>query len=208
MKRTIAMMLLTGALSAFSAMSYGAAVTDVTLNGENADRVLGVFSGNVNSVEDIEALGVPAGVFTEIGDAQAGGTGDSVVMDGLRFTLSVDEGTEGEFTLTVEDTNGDDPLNLPTILDLILGFKAGPNFALYLFDDILIDEVNTGTFEITFLNEGGQIPELSHLILFAGPGNSPEVPPLGELPEPSGLALLGLGIAALGMRRRTARAAA
>lgn len=211
MKRTIAMMLLTGALSAFSAVSYGAAVSvsDVTLNGENADQALGVFSGNINKADDLQNLGLSGDFsdFTLIGDAQAGGTGSSVTVDGIRFTLSADSGKEGDFVLTAQDVG--DPLDLPAIFDLILGLKASNSFALYFFDDIRIDAVNVGTFEVVFLNRGGQIPNLSHLILFAGPGeNIPDTPPLGELPEPSGLALLGLGIAALGMRRRTVRPAA
>jgi hypothetical protein len=65
----------------------------------------------------------------------------------------------------------------------------------------------TGQFTVTFLNNGGQFPTLSHLILAGTFDGAPdptctECAPPPAVPEPATLAVLGTGMLALAIVRR------
>ena len=64
--------------------------------------------------------------------------------------------------------------------------------------------MNPGTWEINWLNNGGQVPDFSNLTLFVRDIRTPTVP---AIPEPETYALMMAGLATLGLvaRRRRPR---
>lgn len=68
-------------------------------------------------------------------------------------------------------------------------------------DEEIVAGANDGNFEIVFLNNGGNTPDLSPLDLLVREGNGGG-PPEEELPEPASLVLLGVALASLAAIRR------
>ncbi len=122
----------------------------------------------------------------------------SVAYQGLLFTTSTSAGNVGTWNVAWSDINGAAPLNLPTGFDFAVGLFGGSTGAAYYFDNLTLaaspNNSGTGTFEITFTNNGGNNPAISHLTLLGGDPFA--------VPEPASLALLGFGAVVTGAVRR------
>lgn len=182
----------------------GISAGNMTFNSVSADDCYGVVAGNITSTGGGGSDG-PAEL-----NAMNWGTGwtylDSTdelgaTFMGIAFTVIATPGTTGSWTLTGVDTNLGDPLNFPTSLDFAVGLKGGTEYALWGFDNAVVDGSDSGTFSIVFTNKGGQNPSLSHLIVFgreAGGGS------IAAIPEADTYAMLlvGLGLVGFAARRK------
>jgi hypothetical protein len=125
-------------------------------------------------------------------------------FDGILFTVTDSRGTSGTWTVGWTDTNGTAPLNLPIIMDLDVGLFGGNTGSGYLFDNVLlpiVPDTGSGTFAITFVNNGKQHPAISHLTLTGGDPRTPPPDPT-PVPEPTSMLLFGTGMLGLGLIRR------
>lgn len=138
------------------------------------------------------------------------GTGDdnnSVGLGGITFVVGTSGGSDGApgtWTVTWTDTNGSAGSNLPVTVDLAILLMGGNNNAAYLLSGVLLPfspTNGTGTFDIQFVNNGGNEPSISHLTM-AGR----IVPTLQEIPEPASFVLFTAGLVGLGFLARRRRA--
>lgn len=177
----------------------GIAVGDITFQGASADDCYGVVGGNLNGNAGEAVLnGMTWGEgWTYLDATDAAGAS----FMGIDFVVTASTGTAGSFTLTGTDTNGTAPLNLPAAFDFAVGLKAGNEYALWGFDNVMVTGVESGTFSIVFTNRGGSIPELSHMIVFGREGGDGTISPV---PEASNAVMLlaGLGLVGFAARRK------
>jgi len=182
--------------------------TDVTFRGDNADDCYGKMSGNDtgNQGTGIDTLNAAFGPSWELlakDDNPTSGTSDSGSFMDVNFTLSSTAGTSGSWTLSWEEQVVD---ALPLTMDFAAVLKSGTGYGIYFFDDeTFADETGNGTgtgngtWEISFLNNGGNIGAISHFSLYVREGTPPPPP---SVPEPGTLFLMGLGLLGLARARK------
>lgn len=111
-------------------------------------------------------------------------------------TTGGQNGVPGSWTLVWTDANGNTPSNLPLVVDLAFLLNGGNNNAAYSLTDVLLPvspALGTGSFNIQFLNRGGQPPTISHLLVAGRIVSSPTT--TVEVPEPATMAMFGIWIA-------------
>lgn len=120
-------------------------------------------------------------------------------LGGVTFVVTADQNQNaGNWSVTWTDVGG--PPDLPLVVDFIVGLFGGNNGAGYLFQGVLLPVSPTtgnGTFDINFVNNGGQQPGLSHLLLAGGNPRTTR-----QVPEPATAALVATALLAGAFLRR------
>lgn len=182
----------------------GMSTSNMTFNGVAANDCYGIASGNdslgaINALANWNGAGTADDWLYELRDNAPGnanaGTGN---FFGVNWTLQASLSSPGTWNLTGVGA-------LPQTLDFVGVLKGSTSWAAYFFDNRTVTSNNNGTFSIVFTNNGGNVPNLSHMSLYfrqgGGGGNN-------NTPEPASLALVGAGlIAAAALRRRQVKKA-
>lgn len=176
-----------------------ASADDVTLDTSNADKIafstVNPMQGGGNATGFTGTFGTPAsGAWNVLGTVSS--TGSLTDYSSL-FDFSFDK-TTGTWSIT-NTTNKD------ATLDLTLAIHASNASTAFLFDDqaIAAGQTLSGTWQIEWLSNGGQVPGFSNAVLFSGDTTFTDVSPV---PEPGMLPMTLAGFAVLGAaawRRRS-----
>lgn len=181
------------------AASEGIGTGDVTFNGVSASDCFGVVGGNITGSGTFNGATVLNGMSWGDGWTYFDSTGAiGATFQGMTFTATATPGSSGSWTFAGIDADG---VAAPLTLDLVVGLKAGNEYALWSFDNVVVDGSDGGVFNVAFTNNGGNHPALSHLIVF---GRDSAGGSVSAIPEPDTYALLlaGLGLVGFAARRK------
>lgn len=184
--------------------SDGLQTSDLTFNGTNSNDCYGVVTSSNESLALINAL-TWGNSWTLLDKTDTGG---GLTVGGLNFVLTADATTpNGDWLLTVTDTNLGSPQNLPVTMDLVFALKAANSWAAYLFTGVLVDGSDGGTYHIAFNGPGGQTAGFSHMSLYGqftgstssstsstSSSSTTSGQTSGTIPEPGMVSLLGIGL--------------
>lgn len=186
----------------------------VTLADDTADACVGYFPKPGSKAAETELLNSRTGGddWSFVYKVAEGETEGSGLFQGVSIELTgVELGkTNGDWTLTWRDTNGDSASNLPLIIDVAAAFKAGTSIAYFLFEAV---ELSAPVAQGDSLSRQGAFNlqgkhGLSHESLFVRlaqqPEEPPRQPPQSQVPAPDTMLLLAaplLGFAARHRRR-------
>lgn len=167
--------------------------SNMTYNGANATDCYGRASGNDDAAA-MNALKWGSGWQFAARDNKDGADTSNVVA-GIQWTLTTDSGKSGNWLLAGTDTNGVAGANLGDVFDFIGILKGGNGYAAYYFQNVVFDGSDGGRWRIVFENNGNQVPNLSHMSIYAREAGGPP----GKVSAPAEMALLGAGFIAFGL---------
>ncbi len=169
----------------FTAQAATCALDDVTIEGSASDVCAGPIAGNDSAAVINAAFGADESVIWTLADKS----------DQVGTKIAAPEDTSGAWTYTGNTISS----------PFIIALKAGNEYSAYLFKTFG-DLVNGdgGTFLISFLNNGGQTPGLSHMSIYTTDSDIPGTNIFGNpVPLPAALWLFGPALLGfMGLRKK------